>query len=125
MKTIVYKRYGLPDLFKCVASNKPTAKCNEVCTKIRAATVTSGDCRVRGLNVPSGFGLRARMMFGMNEPRQGVLGTELAGVIDGVGSQVAKFKVGDPVLAFHDCAMGYHAPLACPRAVQSRQSRST
>ena len=113
MKAIVYERYGPPEVLQLKEVEKPAPKDNEVLIKIRATTVTSGDWRVRSLNVPAGFGLIMRLVFGVSRPKQPILGSELAGVIESVGKDVGKFKVGDPVFAFSDAAMGCYAEYKC------------
>ncbi|MEJ2610617.1 MAG: NAD(P)-dependent alcohol dehydrogenase [Candidatus Thiodiazotropha sp.] len=113
MKAIVYEKYGPPEVLQLIEVKKPTPKDNEVLIKTHATTVTSGDWRVRSLNVPTGFGLIMRLVFGVSRPKQPILGTELAGVIESVGKDVRKFKVGDQVFAFSDAAMGCHAEYKC------------
>ena len=113
MKAMVYERYGPPEVLQLKEVEKPIPKDNEVLIKIHATTVTSGDCRVRSLNVPAGFGLIMRLIFGISKPKQPILGTELAGVIESVGKDACKFKVGDPVFAFGDAAMGCYAEYKC------------
>ena len=113
MKAIVYERYGPPDVLQLKEVEKPIPKDNEVLIRIHATTVTSGDWRVRSLNVPVGFGLISRLVFGVSRPRQPILGTELAGKIETVGKDVKKFKVGDQVFAFSDAGMGCHAEYKC------------
>ncbi|MDP2070370.1 NAD(P)-dependent alcohol dehydrogenase [Methylotenera sp.] len=113
MKAIVYERYGPPEVLQLKEVEKPTPKDNEVLIKTHATTVTSGDWRVRSLNVPAGFGLIIRLVFGFSKPKQPILGSELAGVIESVGKDVRKFKVGDPVFAFSDAAMGCYAEYKC------------
>ena len=113
MKAIVYERYGPPEVLQLKEVEKPTPKDNEVLIKTHATTVTSGDWRVRSLNVPAGFGLIMRLVFGISRPKQPILGTELAGVIESVGKDVSKFKVGDQVFAFSDAAMGCYAEYKC------------
>ena len=113
MKAIVYERYGPPEVLQLKEVEKPTPKDNEVLIKIRATTVTSGDWRVRSLNVPAGFGLIMRLVFGISKPKQPILGSELAGVIESVGKDVRKFKVRDQVFAFSDASMGCHAEYKC------------
>ena len=113
MKVCVYERYGPPEVLQLKEVEKPTPKDNEVLIKIHATTVTSGDWRVRSLNVPVGFGLIMRLVFGISKPKQPILGSELAGVVESVGKEVRTFKVGDQVFAFSDAAMGCHAEYKC------------
>lgn len=114
MKAIVYERYGPPDVLELKEVAKPTPKDNEVLIRTHATTVTSGDCRVRGLNVPAGFGLMVRLVYGILRPRQPILGTELAGEVESVGKDVRKFKVGDQVFAFTGAvSMGCYAEYKC------------
>lgn len=113
MRAIVYEQYGPPEVLQWKEVEKPTPKGNEVLIRTHATTVTSGDWRVRSLNVPAGFGLIVRLAFGVTRPRQPILGTELAGVVETVGKDVSRFKVGDQVFAFSDAAMGCHAEYKC------------
>ena len=113
MKAIVCERYGSPEVLKVKEVEKPTPLNNEVLIKIYATTVTSGDWRVRSLKVPTGFGSIMRLVLGISRPRQPILGSELAGVVELAGKDVSKFKVGDSVFAFSDFAMGCHAEYKC------------
>ena len=113
MKAIVYEAYGSPDVLKLKEVAKPIPKSNEVLIKVHATTVTTGDWRVRSLNLPPGFGFLGRLIFGILKPRQPILGSEIAGVIESVGKGVSKFKVGDAVFSFSDAAMGCHAEYRC------------
>lgn len=51
----------------------------------------------------------ARLALGLRGPRQPILGTELAGVIETAGKKVTRFKPGDAVFAFPGYKMGCHA----------------
>ncbi len=113
MKAAVYEKYGPPDVVESREVEKPTPKDNEVLIRIHATTVTSGDWRVRSLNLPAGFGLLGRLVFGITRPRQPILGSELAGKIEARGKSVSKFKVGDEVFAFDGARMGCHAEYKC------------
>jgi NADPH:quinone reductase-like Zn-dependent oxidoreductase len=113
MKAIVYERYGPPEVLQLKEVEKPTPRDNEVLIKTHATTVTSGDWRVRSLKVPAGFGLIMRLVFGISKPRQPILGSELAGVVESVGKDVRNFKIGDQVFAFSDASMGCHAEYKC------------
>ena len=109
MKAAVYTRYGPPDVVHITEIPSPSPKDNEVLIRIHTTTVNSGDWRMRSARVPRGFGLIIRLMFGITGPRQPILGTECAGVIESVGAKVTRFKPGDAVLAFPGFKMRCHA----------------
>ena len=113
MKVVVYRQYGGPEVVRFTEVATPVPKDDEVLIKIHATTVTAGDWRVRSLNVPQGFGLLSRLAIGVTGPRQPILGTELSGVITGIGKAVTKFKQGDAVFAFPGTRMGCHAEYRC------------
>jgi NADPH:quinone reductase-like Zn-dependent oxidoreductase len=113
MKVAAYERYGPPDVVRLIEVEKPTPKDGEVLIRVRATTVSSGDWRVRSLDVPAGFKLLSRLFLGYSKPRQPILGTELAGTIEAVGAGVKKSKAGDDVFAFSGARMGCHAEYKC------------
>lgn len=112
MKAISYSRYGSPDVLKPVELPKPTPKPDEVLVRIHATSVTSGDYRARSLDMPAGFGLVGRLVFGLLRPRRKVLGTEFAGVVEAVGATVTRFKPGDRVFAYLGAKFGGYADYA-------------
>ena len=112
MKAIVYERYGPPEVLQLRDVPKPEPKDNEILIRTRAATVTSGDWRVRSLDVPRGFGLMSRLIFGISKPRQPILGVELAGDVESTGRNVTRFKRGDGVFAISG-NMGAYAEYKC------------
>lgn len=116
MKAAVYERYGGPEVVAVREVADPVPAADEVLIRVRATTVTSGDRRVRSLDVPRGFGLISRLVFGVSAPRQKILGTEAAGVIEAVGSNVTRFRAGDEVIAFAGVSMACHAELKCIKA---------
>ncbi|MFD0796305.1 NAD(P)-dependent alcohol dehydrogenase [Maribacter chungangensis] len=97
MKAVVYKKYGPPNVLEVTETEKPKPRDNEMLVKIHAATVTSGDVRLRSSDFPPLFWLPARLIFGLFKPKKKILGHELAGTIEAIGKKVAKFKVGDSV----------------------------
>ncbi|MET0286812.1 MAG: NAD(P)-dependent alcohol dehydrogenase [Polyangiales bacterium] len=109
MRAAVYDRYGPPSVVSLGTLPKPVPKANEVLIRVHATTVSSADWRMRSLTVPTGFGVFARPAFGFFKPRKRVLGSELAGVVEAVGSGVSRFRVGDRVFAFPGFALGCHA----------------
>lgn len=113
MKAIVCTKYGPPDVLKMVDIETPVPNDNQVLIKIFFTTVTVGDCRVRGFNVPPSFWLPAKLAMGWSKPRQPILGTELSGVVEKVGKNVRKFKAGDAVFAYPGHLCGGYAAYIC------------
>ena len=113
MRAIICPRYGAPDLLTIRELPTPAPGPKQVLVRVYATTVTSGDWRVRSGNFPRGFGWIAALAVGLKGPRQPILGTELAGVVEAVGPAVTRFKVGDAVLGFAGASMGCHAEFRC------------
>lgn len=109
MKAAVYSKYGPPSVVTLADVPKPCPTERQVLIRVHATTVTSGDWRARSLELPAGFGILGRLVFGILKPRQPVLGTEFAGVIDSVGRSVTRFRPGDEVFAFTGARFGSHA----------------
>jgi len=87
MKAIVYCEYGLANL-KLRDIEKPAPADNEVLVKIRASSVNPADMICKG---------GARIVTGLRKPKITRLGTDFAGTVEDVGSNVTKFKPGDEV----------------------------
>jgi NADPH:quinone reductase-like Zn-dependent oxidoreductase len=90
MRAIVYHTYGSPDVLKLEEVEKPIPQDDEVLVQVHAASVNAGDCfLLRG---------KARMMgFGLLKPKNTILGSDIAGVIEVVGRNVTQFHTGDEV----------------------------
>ena len=99
MKAMIYERYGPPEVLHAAELPKPAPKDNEILVKVRATTVTAGDTRMRAFKVPRWQWLPARLYLGVFGPRRKVLGMEVAGDVEAVGSTVTHFKPGDAVFA--------------------------
>lgn len=100
MKTIVYEKYGPPNVLQIKETAKPVLADNDILIRVHATTVTKFDCWERSATAPPGFGLFMRFSTGLFKPKIPVLGTELAGEIEAVGNNVKKFKVGEQVFGF-------------------------
>ena len=93
MKVVVYEKYGPPEVFQLKEVEKPVLKDNEVLVKVLASTVTATDCVFR-----KGEPKFSRLFTGITKPKNQILGSEFAGVIEAVGNGVKLFKVGDRIM---------------------------
>lgn len=98
MQAAIARRYGAPDVVQLREVPTPSPGAGEVLVRVRATSVTSGDARVRGFNMPRPvFWLPARAALGLFRPRRAILGTEFAGEVAELGAGVTRFQVGDAV----------------------------
>ncbi|MBE2222703.1 MAG: NAD(P)-dependent alcohol dehydrogenase [Anaerolineae bacterium] len=114
MKAIVWENYGAPDVLQLREVAKPTPKANEVLVKIRATTVTTGDCEMRRMQFPSWVGLPMRLYVGVRKPKRiSILGGYLAGDVEAVGAEVQRFQVGDALFGSAGFGFGSYAEYMC------------
>ena len=106
MKAAVYRKYGAPDVVRVLEVPTPEAKAGQVLIRIHATTISAADWRARSLDMPRGFGLIGRFVFGVFGPRKPVLGLSFSGEIVAIGDGVTRFAVGDAVLG--DTARNAH-----------------
>ena len=114
MKAVVWTKYGPPEVLQLREAEKPTPKDNEVLIRIRATTVTKGDCEMRSLQFPLYLNLAMRLWRGLLRPRgTSIMGTELAGEVEAVGKDVGLFEVGDQVFGSAGLDFGANAEYIC------------
>jgi Alcohol dehydrogenase GroES-like domain len=109
---------SITDLPICSSSGKwtnPFPRRTKVLIAIHATTVSTGDCNVRNFTfVTKSMRPIAKLMFGIGKPwKERILGTELAGEVEGAGQDVTRFKPGDRIVASTGMAGGGHAQYAC------------
>jgi NADPH:quinone reductase-like Zn-dependent oxidoreductase len=109
MKAWVVTRYGGPEVLELRNLPRPRVDAGGLLIRVKATTVTAGDRRIRALDAPRGFGPLLPLVFGFGRPRQPVMGSEAAGIVEEVGPGANAFKVGDRVFAFSDLKLGAHA----------------
>jgi len=113
MKAIYCTKYGGPEVLQIREIPTPFPKANEVRIKIHATSVTAADFRIRSFTIPPAYKMIARIVLGFTKPRKPILGLELSGVIDAVGKNVTKFKIGDAVFAATANRFGAYAAYIC------------
>ena len=97
MKAIVVHEYGGPEVLKYEDAPRPEPKENEVLVRVMAAGVNPVDALIRS-------GKYAKV-FGTSLPL--VPGYDIAGVVEKIGTKIAKLKVGDAVYAYPMWGGGY------------------
>jgi NADPH:quinone reductase-like Zn-dependent oxidoreductase len=113
MKAALCTAYGPPEVLRPGELPKPTPTGSQILIRVHAAAVTISDCIVRSGKVNPALWLPMRIFVGFGRPRNPVLGLDLAGEVEAVGSAVQRFKVGDPVMAFTGKYFGAYAEYAC------------
>jgi NADPH:quinone reductase-like Zn-dependent oxidoreductase len=94
MKAFIYEKYGSPEVLRMAEVDKPAPKADEVLVKVLAVSVNPADWHSM-----RGKPLFSRATLGLLRPKHQVLGVDVAGQVEAVGSAVTRFKPGDPVYA--------------------------
>jgi len=93
MRAVVFEKYGNPDVLHLKDIEKPTPKGNEVLIKVKAVSINEWDHSILTAKL-----LANRIMFGLFKPtKMKVLGCDISGIVESIGKDVKKFKVGDEV----------------------------
>ncbi len=107
MKAIVYHEYGSPDLLKLEEVRKPTPADDQLLIKVHAVSVNRSDWE----------GLVGKPLYvrigGLFKPKDGILGSDIAGIVEAVGKDVKQYKPGDEVFGLMLNYGGGFAEYAC------------
>jgi NADPH:quinone reductase-like Zn-dependent oxidoreductase len=107
MKAIVRPQYGPADVLQFAEVEKPAPKDNELLIQVCAASVNPIDLfQMRGTPL-------IRRIPGLRTPRVPILGCDIAGRVEAVGSKVKQFRPGDAVFGVTGFAGGGFAEYAC------------
>jgi NADPH:quinone reductase-like Zn-dependent oxidoreductase len=94
MKAFMWERYGPPETLRMAEVEKPTPGANEALVKVLGISVNPADWHsLRGKPVFS------RLTLGLLRPKHKILGVDVAGQVEAVGSGVTRFRPGDEVYA--------------------------
>jgi NADPH:quinone reductase-like Zn-dependent oxidoreductase len=96
MRAVVQYEYGSADVLDLVDIGKPEVGDDEVLVGVRAAGIHIGDWLVMN-GLP--YMIRA-MGYGLRKPKNTVLGTEVAGRVETVGTKVKQLQPGDEVFGW-------------------------
>jgi len=101
MKAVIINEYGDESVVNCTDVERPVPNGGEVLVKVHAAGVNPVDWKIR-----NGMG----GMYGLTLPT--ILGCEIAGTVEAVGSDVENFKPGDEVYGYNRARRGGYAEYA-------------
>ena len=94
MKAIIWERYGPPEALRLGEVDKPEPGADEVLLMVRAVSVNVADWRSM-----RGKPLFSRATLGLWRPKHKILGVDVAGTVEEIGSGVTRFRPGDDVYA--------------------------
>jgi NADPH:quinone reductase-like Zn-dependent oxidoreductase len=104
MKAVVCTAYGPPERLEFLEVERPTPSADEVLVRVHATSVNRTDAATL-----HGTPFLARLATGVRRPRHPILGSEFAGRVEAVGSQVSDLAAGDEVFGFSGGTFGAHA----------------
>ncbi|MEO9015210.1 MAG: NAD(P)-dependent alcohol dehydrogenase, partial [Terrimesophilobacter sp.] len=105
MKAITQSRYGSADVLELRDVERPVPGADEVLIRVKAAGVNMADWHMM-----SGRPTIMRLFgVGFRGPKQPIRGSDVAGVIEEVGSAVTRFAPGDEVFGSADAAFAEFA----------------
>jgi len=108
MRAAIRYHYCSPESILVGDYPTPSPKEYEVLIRVRATTVNRTD-----LGVLTGKPYAIRAFAGLTQPKIPITGTDFAGIVEKVGTEVTRFKAGDRVWGFDDNGAGTHAEFVC------------
>ncbi len=105
MKAVILARYGPPKNLLIKQTDKPIPKDDEALIKVKASSINSSDLEQ----------IKGALLARLGGPsRGGIIGSDMAGIVEAVGKNVEGIKVSDRVLAdLYDLGYGAFAQYVC------------
>jgi NADPH:quinone reductase-like Zn-dependent oxidoreductase len=108
MKAVVNREYGGPDVLRLEEVETPRPGRGEVLVRVRASTVSTAQMALR-----RGRPFFARLLTGLQRPKEVIGGSEIAGEVAAVGEGVTHFREGEAVMGATGAGFGAHAEYVC------------
>lgn len=109
MKALIFRKYGSPDFLEIQDVEKPTPADAQVLIKVNAVSINDWDWNLLHATpfIPN------RFMAGLFRPHI-IVGSDIAGTVEAVGSAVSSYKRGDEVYGdLSGCGFGGFAEYVC------------
>lgn len=116
MKAFLMEKYGPSEMLRLAEVERPAPKAGEVLVQVLAISVNPADWHYM-----RGKPMFARITLGLFRPRNPILGGDIAGRVEAVGSGATTFKPGDEVhasLLDHGCG-GFAEYVSVPVGVMA------
>jgi NADPH:quinone reductase-like Zn-dependent oxidoreductase len=92
MSAVMQETYGGPAVLALRETRRPEPATGQVLVRVRAASLNAADWHIM-----RGLPFMARLTVGLRAPRGQVRGSDVAGVVEAVGSGVTRWQAGDEV----------------------------
>jgi len=104
------EKFGPPEVLKVVEKDKPLPKNDEILIRNYASSINTVDIMYRTAKLPPAifrsfrtlFSPLSRIEFGIRKPKRKFPGSDFAGEIEAVGTNVQKWEEGDRVYGYSD-----------------------
>ena len=104
MKAATYYRYGAPEVLQIAEVPTPKPNKNQLLVRVHYATVNRTDTGFRSAEY-----FISRFWSGLFKPKNPFMGSEFAGEVVELGSEIQDFNVGERVFGFNDQHFGGNA----------------
>ena len=94
MKAFLSEKYGPPETLRLAEVEKPAPGADEVLVQVLGISVNPADWHSM-----RGRPLFSRVTLGLLRPRHRILGVDIAGLVEAVGSGVTQLRTGDEIYA--------------------------
>jgi NADPH:quinone reductase-like Zn-dependent oxidoreductase len=115
MRAITQDRYGSPDVLELEELDRPVPKDDEVLVRVMASSANPRDWHLM-----RGLPLVARPQIGLRKPKWSFPGSDVAGVVEAIGSGVTRFAPGDEVFANVESG-GFSEYAVVPESILARK----
>jgi len=117
MKAIVRSEYGTHEILRLQDTDQPEPQNDEILIRVHASSVNPYDWHMM-----TGSPYLARLSAGLRRPRNPVLGADVAGRVEAVGSDVTWCQFGDDVFGQADGGYAEYACLKTDNAAQKPEA---
>jgi NADPH:quinone reductase-like Zn-dependent oxidoreductase len=108
-RPVLQDKYGAPEVLQLRDIARPEIGDDQVLLRVRAAAVNPADWAIMG-GLP--YIARPAPLYGLRKPRNGVRGSDVAGVVEAIGTGVTRFRPGDAVFGWCRGAFAEYAAVS-------------